>query len=224
MDVALEGGGDVVAKPACPSRTGSLSGLGVAARGDDLRERLASMGGAGDAWDAAAEEILDEAAIVSCQFVLGQRSEADEVDAAGERLGDSAGPQQVRRSGQQESPRCAVAIDCVLDLEDEIGDTLDLVDDDGPVDVGDEAARVALGALAGHRRVKAQDRRRVLVLGDAAHQRALSDLPGSHHHDDGSVAEGLDDPLSRRTVDDHGCHHSSAPGRFVKVAPHIRNS
>ena len=96
-------------------------------------------------------------------------------------------------AGEQELAGRLIAVDHALDGEDQVGKSSDLVDEDRPVEPGEEPGWIGLRGLAGALVVHADDLGRVLGFGDRLAERALSNLSRAHHHHDASVVERLQD-------------------------------
>lgn len=101
-------------------------------------------------------------------FELGLREwpQPQQLDASGERLLHLARGQDVRRPGEQEPAGCLIAVNDPLDREDQIGHSLDLVDEHRALEPSEEPGWIGLRGLAGALVVHAHGRRRVLALGD----------------------------------------------------------
>ena len=73
----------------------------------------------------------------------------------------------------------------------EIRCTLDLVDDNRPLQCRDEPRRIIVGCLANRLVVKGYDPRPHRVQGEFASERALADLTGTQEKDNPRIAQGL---------------------------------
>jgi hypothetical protein len=117
-------------------------------------------------------------------LALGQWPEVQRLDAPGERVPDPFRGQDVGGARQEKPAGGRVSIDGALDLQQQLRHMLDLIDQDRPGKLRDEAPRIAGRRLAGRRLVEAQDRHRMLPGGDFPGERCLADLtrPRDEHH------------------------------------------
>src|SRR5690606_1453571 len=95
------------------------SDQGLAFRTDLLRE------GPG-----VGEESIDEALPESQDLSHGERPKREDLDAAGERFRERRDDARMRRSGEEEPAGSAMLLDGELDRPEDLGDALDLVDDE----------------------------------------------------------------------------------------------
>ena len=133
-----------------------------------------------DSWVSASpgpvEDDIDEPVRGAVEFALGQRPQLDRLGPAGQRIRQAAQAQQASGTGKQVPAGSRVGIDLLLDGEQEIGDSLDLVDHHELGGI-DEPDRVGDRRLAGDGVIQIPPLR-VPALGHHADQGALPGLAG----------------------------------------------
>jgi hypothetical protein len=97
--------------------------------------------------------------------------------------------ENVRRSGQDEARGLAPPIDGELDGREQGGSLLDLIEDDGTAEGGDESRGISRGGGQGGRVVKRQDPR-ASAIGHKPAQRGLAGLARPHYQHHGGVGKG----------------------------------
>ena len=110
---------------------------------------------------AELEDGIDESLGATVDLALREGPQFDRLRSSRQQVRDLLEGEQPRGSGEQELAGPRVQIDRVLDGEDEIGDALDLVDDQQTV-VADERGGVGVGRAA---RTAASSRYRISVPG-----------------------------------------------------------
>jgi hypothetical protein len=78
---------------------------------------------------AVGEHGIDEAVRCPVDLSLGERPELDGLHPAWQRVGQRSQPEHPGRAGQQEATRPWVGVHSLLDGEQQLRDTLDLIDD-----------------------------------------------------------------------------------------------
>src|SRR5581483_1751315 len=76
------------------------------------------------------EEGVDEAFPFARELALREWPKREMLAATSERLRDRGEQEHVRGAGQHEHPGTAICVDTQLDLREQLGDVLDLVEDD----------------------------------------------------------------------------------------------
>jgi hypothetical protein len=110
--------------------------------------------------------------------------EAQVLGAAGQAVLDPRHLQEVGRPGKSELSRCLVAVHAQLDLGDQLGDALDLLDAHRGLEGGDEPSRVGGRSGPDSLVVERQDlAARALGGSDLFQQRALADLASAEYDD-----------------------------------------
>jgi hypothetical protein len=135
------------------------------------------------------EEVVDDAARNAFELGLRQRPQGHVLAPA--RQGLRLTVERVRRSGQQEAPGTAVAVDAGLDREDEVRYALHLVDDRPAAETRHEALRIGARARLDVEVVQRHELREPSPADEATHERALAPLSRTLHDDHGGVPECL---------------------------------
>jgi hypothetical protein len=189
--IPVERGVQVVGEPPVSPTAVAQARLGITTRGDDAGEGIAADGGSSDVRWLGRKERIDEVSPRFVDLALRQRPQPDGLHAPGERVLDLARGDDVRRAGEQESPRRAVSIDDVLDGEEQIGRPLGFVDERGDVQARDESRRVSQCRLSRRSVVEAELRGGMILPRDLARQRALAHLSCTTDEHDARVGECL---------------------------------
>jgi len=105
-----------------------------------------------DAWQEAPEGVVFEA--VECdvggfQLADGKGQEVEEGGAAGEGLGNCAAELQLVGAGEDEAAVAVFGVDDALDVAEEVGDSLDFVEDGRAGKLGEEGFGIGGGEVAG---------------------------------------------------------------------------
>jgi hypothetical protein len=140
--------------------------LGIATPRNTFHERLAACGRMGDPRRRRGKQGVDEVRLPPLQFGLRERPELHDLDPPCQRLCNLRDLEHVGRAREQELPRTRVPVDQVLDLEEEVRNTLDFVDQHRTSEAGDEPGRVCRGCFARGRVVQTEHVGGVLVLCD----------------------------------------------------------
>src|SRR5262249_57881211 len=130
-----QGGSEIPAEPALPQgRVVDAQCLRVPARADQsdiVRSGPRRLGGAGEGLPSG-EQQLAEVAPSTEPFRGSERPQFDEYSSTGQRLRQRGHGEKTSGAGQHELPLAVVAINQVLDRQQEgVTTTLDLVDDPG---------------------------------------------------------------------------------------------
>ena len=207
LEVALQRSGEVAVEPSRTRSPGlAFARLGEAAGDDPIRVGRQADGGAGDLRRLAREQRVDEVDAPVLDLGLGQRPQREAVDPAGQGVEDPLAGQDVRRSGDDEPPRDRVRVDCLLELQQQVGRAVDLVDERRAAQARDEPGRVVVGGLARGRFVEAELAHRpgAAWSGELADQRGLADLARPGDEDDPRVVDAVGDQRLHASIDQPG--------------------
>lgn len=184
--VSLHDGLQVVARPGSAScRLGAPDHLRIAAAQDCLHQWSAPGAIRGCGQDSR-QGLYQKLGLLSQDFAVRERKQADDFHAACEALGDLGQGEHVGRSGEQEPARAAIFIHRALYGAQDLGDALHFVYG-GAVDAADKSGRIAAGGCK--RGVIVQRDVAAPVADEGAHERSLAALAGAIDHDHRRVLE-----------------------------------
>ncbi len=190
-DVALEVGLVVVPQPLLRFEALVVDSRVPACeqRFEEMRRTLLRSRGRNPTRSEGFGDILDRPAD---QFRSTERQQARHGAAAGERLANTMQEQEVLRAGKDELARPVCPIDDAMDVREQVGGPLDLVEDHLASELIEEAARILRSEPA---HVGVFERRVAMPRKGGANERGFARLPWSRYgHDRGIPGRGLQGP------------------------------
>ncbi len=181
--VALQGARQVIREEPMPLTRGGEMRLWIATGDDPLDERRTADGRIRNSRHVPGEQRVDDIALPTFDLRLRERPQRDERDPARQRVVDLRRREDVRGARHEEPPGSPRAVDVRLDREQQLGGALDLVDQHRPGEVGDERRRVHEREIADRLVVQAQRLGDPCTRCQPLRERALADLPRTHHED-----------------------------------------
>jgi len=171
--VALDDGVDVaLEEPGAPC-VGAVHHRGIAADGNQLSVGGTADAGTADLRPAAVEQQGHKRLARPAKLTLAEGRQPEVLRTPGERVGDSWGGQDVRRTGQQELPGRRITVDSRLDRQQQVRHALDLIDDDRGDQSRDESRRIGRSRVARCRRSITVKAIRLAGFGSSAEHRHI---------------------------------------------------